>query len=134
MSCTRVLFPDPDTPVTHVKVPRGIVARSPRRLCSVAPLITILPGLRARRSGLPAVVIASPRRWRAVAESPDTIRSAGVPRPTTRPPSIPAPGPRSMIPVRGANGCLVVLDNDHTVPPVAEVGQAGEQSLRVAGV
>src|SRR2546427_13071752 len=34
MSLTSVDLPEPDTPVTHVKVPSGIVTDWPLRLCS----------------------------------------------------------------------------------------------------
>ncbi len=37
MSSTRVDLPDPDTPVTQVKVPRGNWASIAFRLCSSAP-------------------------------------------------------------------------------------------------
>src|SRR6266699_5486951 len=37
-SCTRVDFPDPDTPVTAVSVPSGMRVSTPWRLCRRAPL------------------------------------------------------------------------------------------------
>ena len=40
ISFTREDFPDPDTPVTAMKVPRGNATSTPRRLFSLAPRTT----------------------------------------------------------------------------------------------
>ena len=42
ISCTKVLFPEPDTPVMQTKSPRGISTSISLRLCSLAPMIFML--------------------------------------------------------------------------------------------
>ncbi len=89
-SATRVLFPDPATPVTAVSTPAGNRTVTSRRLCRSAPLTHRSPTGR-RTSPLTAVRV---RRQRPVSV-PDAASSPGVPSNTTVPPPVPAPGPMS---------------------------------------
>ncbi len=89
-SATSVLFPDPATPVTTVSTPVGNSTVTSRRLCRPAPL-THSPPVAVRTSSLSVV---RRRRHRPVRVA-DPASSTGVPSNTTRPPSVPAPGPMS---------------------------------------
>ena len=93
ISFTRELFPDPDTPVTQVMIPRGISTFTPFRLFSLAPS-TFRKPVGARRS--PGMGIASsPLRYFPVTDSGICMISSAVPQATTSPPWEPAPGPMS---------------------------------------
>ena len=53
MSCTSVLLPEPETPVTAVSAPMGMSTSTDCRLCSVAPR-SVIHGPSARRTlGIP---------------------------------------------------------------------------------
>src|SRR3989454_5888992 len=52
-SCTRVDFPDPDTPVTAVSVPTGMRVSTPWRLCRRAPLTSSQRRAGRRADGTP---------------------------------------------------------------------------------
>ena len=96
ISLMREDLPDPDTPVTQVKVPRGKVTSSPSRLFSAAPRITRLWPLPARRWAGTGMLLAPERYW-PVMDSGTAMISSAVPAATTSPPWTPALGPMSMI-------------------------------------
>ena len=83
---TREDLPPPETPVTHVKVPRGMSTVTFFRLLAVAPLMVIFlpicPGLRVLGRG----ILRSPRMYWAVMLSLDLKTSSGVPSATISPP------------------------------------------------
>ena len=93
-SLTSVDLPEPETPVTQVNVPSGIETSMSRRLCSLAPRISMLAGRLAAALG---------HRDRAGAgEELAGERLGHRVRPPPRcparrrsPPCSPAPGPRS---------------------------------------
>ena len=94
VSVTRLDLPEPETPVTTVKVPNSIFAVTFLRLLQEAPVILSAPrpGLR-RFSG--TRIIRLPVRYWPVSESGQAMICSGVPAATTRPPCSPAPGPMS---------------------------------------
>ncbi|CPU64416.1 Uncharacterised protein [Mycobacteroides abscessus] len=83
-------MPDPATPVSTTSTPSGMSTSTSCRLCASAPRISSAPD-GERTSSLS---VARSSRWRPVtvslARSPST-----VPSNVTRPPAVPAPGPRS---------------------------------------
>ena len=91
---TSVLLPEPDTPVTQVKIPSGKSTVTFLRLWCVAPTTVRLPPL-ARRRVAGTAIVSRPDRYAPVRERGWAAISAGVPSATTLPPSSPAPGPRS---------------------------------------
>ena len=95
ISFTRELFPEPDTPVTHVNTPSGISTSIFLRLFSLAPLTVIQPVGFLRFAGTGILIL--PLRYAPVSESLHAIISAAVPVATTSPPLRPAPGPISTI-------------------------------------
>src|SRR4029450_7189787 len=150
MSLTRVDLPEPDTPVTHVKVPSGIRTFIPLRLCSRGLWITrLLPVPGRRRAG--GAMRSRPARKRPVSEARLPTISSGVPTATTGPPVPPPRGrptppeprgspPRHHVPavlprpraqvhhvVRRANRLLVVLDHEHGVAQIAQALERGEE-------
>src|SRR6267142_2440986 len=90
MSLTRVDLPEHETPVTAVKVPRGILTAMPLRLCSRGLwMITCLPLGDRRAAG--TAIFSTPERNLPVREAGCAAISPGVPTATTCPPSSPAP-------------------------------------------
>ncbi len=93
-SCTSVDLPEPETPVTHVKAPSGILTSIPLRLWARAPphdereAVARAGASGGRRSQVPAQVLAGEA-------APVPSSSGKLPWNTTRPPCSPAPGPRS---------------------------------------
>ena len=67
-----------------------------------------------------------------MSEVGDAIRSSIVPAPTTWPPRVPAPGPRSMQVIGAADRVLVVLDHEQRVALAAELLERVEQHAVVA--
>src|ERR1041385_7176564 len=49
VSKARLLLPEPDKPVTTTSLPRGMATSMPLRLCSRAPLTTMLPDILVSR-------------------------------------------------------------------------------------
>ena len=93
ISLTRELFPEPETPVTQVRMPRGIFTEIFFRLFSLAPVTASQPlGLRLV-SGTGTCIL--PLRYCPVMDSSTSIISWAVPWATTLPPWEPAPGPIS---------------------------------------
>ena len=93
---TREVLPDPDTPVTATMQLRGMRTSMSCRLFSRAPLTTnqwSSSGL-ALSSG--RGMLSLPERYAPVTLSLLVINSSNIPLTTMRPPSFPAPGPRSM--------------------------------------
>ncbi len=96
ISFTSEDFPDPDTPVTQVSVPRGMSTSMPRRLFSAAPrTVSSFPPPRRRVSG--TAIYRFPLRYCPVRDAGSAATSSGVPAAMIRPPWTPAPGPTSMI-------------------------------------
>ncbi len=90
----RELFPEPETPVTQMNRPSGKDTVTFLRLFSVAPSrvsvpLDLLLGVRI------LVICSFPVRYLPVRDSGFSFTAAGEPSATTRPPSVPAPGPKS---------------------------------------
>src|SRR5215217_5800632 len=94
MSLTRVDFPDPDTPLTQTKQPRGSSTSMFLRLCSRAPRTTSQPSFGSRRMAGTGIDRA-PERYCPVIDRFSLTRSLTDPLTTTSPPCSPAPGPMS---------------------------------------
>lgn len=95
ISLTREDLPEPDTPVTQVKVPRGTDTSIWRRLFSAAPRTVRyapLPGRRLSGTGMNFL----PLKYWPVRLLGLAMTSSGVPAAITCPPWAPAPGPMSM--------------------------------------
>ena len=89
-------LPEPETPVTQVSSPIGMLRSTPCKLFPVAPRTrSCLSG-----SGLPRVagisIFSFPDRYLPVSESLELRMSSIVPCATISPPCTPAPGPMSM--------------------------------------
>ena len=80
----KVDLPDPLTPVTNVKVPRGKLACTFFKVLPVAPLISIDRPLPFRRSVGTAMAFL-PAKYKAVSDF-NFKKEAGVPAATTCPP------------------------------------------------
>ena len=91
-----MLLPDPDTPVTHTKQPRGMSALTFLRLFSVAPVIVMVDPLPARRDPGKGIIFV-PLKYCPVRDLGLSMISDMVPVATTFPPCSPAPGPMSII-------------------------------------
>ena len=92
---TSVLFPEPDTPVTHINLPNGNSTSMFLRLFSLAPIIFIdfpFPSWRVFGTGIFLV----PDKYCPVNEFSLFLISSGVPCAVTIPPWSPAPGPMSI--------------------------------------
>ncbi len=92
----RVLLPEPETPVIHTSLPKGIRTSMSLRLFCRAPLITSSlpePGRLLSGSG----ICFRPLKYSPVLDWRQAITSSIVPDTTTSPPCSPAPGPISMI-------------------------------------
>ena len=96
MSFIRVDFPEPDTPVTTVKVPSGNFTDRFFRLCSDAPVISKTLPLPARLSAGIGIYFLW-LRYCPVIDSLQAIILFTSPSATTFPPADPAPGPISII-------------------------------------
>ena len=95
ISLVNELFPEPDTPVTQVMIPRGICTSIFFRLFSLAPLIVIYPlGLRLSCG---TGIFILPLRYAPVSDFLHFIMSFNEPAATISPPCEPAPGPTSTI-------------------------------------
>src|SRR2546428_11414289 len=94
MSLTSVDLPEPDTPVTHVKVPSGIVTDWPLRLCSRGSWMVSACPVPLRRGAGTGVGRAPAGDCPGREGSLGPISSGG-PVGTTWAPSSPAPGPRA---------------------------------------
>ena len=93
---TREDFPEPLTPVTQVRVPRGMVTSMSFKLFSAAPRMVRLWPFPARRA-LGTAMYRFPDRYWPVRDAGFAMTSSGVPAATIWPPWTPAPGPTSMI-------------------------------------
>ncbi|MEX2153022.1 MAG: hypothetical protein WD825_06745 [Gemmatimonadaceae bacterium] len=91
-SYTRVLFPDPETPVIADTAPRGILTSIPFKLCSRAPVSVSQRGPSLRRGFGTGMVFVPARYCPVIGLS--LARVIG-PANTTRPPRSPLPGPSS---------------------------------------
>ena len=92
---TKLLFPEPDTPVTQVKRPIGKLTSILLRLLCSAPLTVTQPLSSCRRS-LGMSIFSFPDKYFPVKEFGFAMTSFGVPAATTSPPLAPAPGPISI--------------------------------------
>ena len=90
----RVLLPEPLTPVTQVKYPRGMEASIVFKLWAEAPRRWSQSRGWKGRGGKD--IFLRPERNEPVRESVRAAISLGVPWATRCPPSEPAPGPNSM--------------------------------------
>src|SRR6266849_2764114 len=82
MSLTRVDLPEPETPVTAVKVPSGSLTAMPLRLCSRGLwMMTCLPLGERRVAG--TAIFSAPERNLPVREAGWAAISPGVPTATT---------------------------------------------------
>ena len=88
-SFTSVLLPDPETPVTQIRVPRGKPASIPRRLCSVAPRTHSVSPFPARRWDGIGIALR-PLRYAPVIDPSCSMIAEGGPAATTLPPASPA--------------------------------------------
>ncbi len=96
ISLTKVLLPEPDTPVTQVNKPKGMRTSKFFRLFSRAPNTSShLPFVRRRFSG--TAICLAPHRYCPVIDSLLALISSIVPSATTLPPCTPAPGPISIM-------------------------------------
>ena len=94
ISFTKEDFPDPETPVTQVKVPKGISTSIFFKLCSLAPFIfSFFPMPFLLFFGVSMHIF--PLKYFPVMLFSFFITSSGVPSATTSPPASPAPGPIS---------------------------------------
>ena len=91
---TSVDLPEPETPVTAVKVPSGKRTSRSLRLCSRAPRTTRALPLPERRS-LGTGTVRSPRRKAPVMERGSARMASSGPLAMTSPPCSPAAGPMS---------------------------------------
>ena len=95
-SLTSVLFPEPDTPVTHINCPSGNLTLTFFKLCSVAPFTSIdLPFDFLLLAGT-LICFLRLKYW-PVTELLTNFTSSAVPCAITFPPCTPAPGPISII-------------------------------------
>ena len=95
ISFVSELFPEPETPVTHVMTPRGKSTSIFFRLFSLAPFTVINP-VGFRRSAGTGIFIF-PLRYAPVIDFLHLIMSFMLPAATTSPPCEPAAGPISTI-------------------------------------
>ena len=127
---TREDFPEPETPVTVVSTPMGILTETSRRLWSVAPSIRIIPfAARGRAPARPSV--RRPDKNAPVIDAGSCAIAAGVPCAITRPPSTPAPGPMSITP-SAARTTSRSCSTTSTVEPVSRSRSSVSTSLPVS--
>ena len=127
---TRVDLPEPETPVTQVITPRGMVTSMPRRLLAAAPRSVRQPFGWHRLPGrgiaqAPGQVVAGQRLrggedggWRPLGDDPPAVHA----------------GPRTHVDdmVGLEDRLLVVLDHQHGVTEVAQTLESVEQAAVVA--
>src|SRR2546428_475572 len=99
ISFTRVLFPEPDTPVMATNIPSGMRTSMSFRLCSRAPRTTSASGFGLRRRSGKGIR-RRPERYAPVIERGSFRMSSIVPSATISPPCSPAPATVAF--VRGA--------------------------------
>ena len=132
MSSTRVLLPEPLTPVTQVKAPRGIRAWTWRRLFFRRPddlqPATVRGGLEAlfgHGDGQLAGEVFGGERMRVSQQFRQRTRGHEFPAPDSR------PGPEVEDVVRMADGVGVVFHDQHGVAEVAQALQGPQQAIVV---
>ena len=109
MSFTRELFPDPDTPVTHVRLPRGKLTSMFLRLFSLAPItFTEFPAVFLRELGT-SILFSFERYFLVIEFLAERRKLPSVPWYTTSPPPSPARGPSSHYVIGGSYGLKVVF-------------------------
>ncbi len=132
MSATSEDLPEPDTPVTSVRVPRGISTSMPRRLCSAAPMSDDrLPRsgfLRSSGIGIVALMpqVGARERVRALDHLLGYAGAHDLAAMLAR------TGAHVDHVVGRANGLLVVLDDDDRVAQVAQTLHRRDQPGVVA--
>src|SRR2546428_5914680 len=93
MSFTSVDLPEPDTPVTHVNVPSGILTGIPFKLCSRGLwIVSAWPWPLRRHPG--NGLNQNPGRLTQGAPPPVDRSSSGLASPPQQPPPAPAPPPQ----------------------------------------
>ena len=132
VSITSVDLPEPDTPVTQVSTPMREATRSGRAGCGRARAATVSARLPDWRRWRGTSIPLRPDRYAPVSDCVLPAMSSGVPAATMRPPCTPARGPHVDDVVGGADGLLVVLDDEHAVAEVAQPRQRLEQARVVA--
>ena len=132
MSLTSVDLPDPETPVIETRQPSGNATSTSCRLCSRAPTT---PTWRDRSIGRRISGIGICSRPREVGPGErlgallEALDRAGVDDPSA---VLAGAGADVDHPVRGADGVLVVLDDDEGVAEVAQPRQRVDQPAVVA--
>ena len=130
----RVLLPEPEAPVMATSCPSGIATSTPLRLFSRAPAhgeaSGRCPGGAGRAGRWPAAPTGT-ARW---ARPGRPARRPGVPCTTTWPAVHARAGPHLHQVVGGADGVLVVLDDDDRVADVAQALERGDHLDVVLGV
>ena len=116
---TKLVLPEPETPVTQVNVPTGIWTVMSFKLCSFAPLITRNLPVPLRRSAetgvfIPAREILAGKRARTI------VISARLPCATISPPVTPARAHIDDV-VRRLDGLLIMFHNDHGVAGIPQL-------------
>ncbi len=96
ISFTKLLFPDPDTPVMQIKVPKGMLRLRFLRLFSLAPCILICFPI-PKRLPLGITIFFFPSKYCPVIDLSVLIISLIFPLAIISPPFAPAPGPNSTI-------------------------------------
>ena len=131
MSLTRVDLPDPDTPVTDTRQPRGMSTSMSQRLCSRAPTTLSQPcwrwaaALRQRDAAGPRQVLAGDRsgQLEQLLDRTGVHHLAAV---------LPCPGADVDHVVGHHDRVLVVLDHQHRVAEVAEPHERLDELVVVA--
>ena len=97
LSSTSVVLPEPDTPVTAVRRPRGMAVSSGFTVCSAPVASSMRPRANTSSAGMRSRTrtVSAPDRKPPMSEAGFASTSASDPCATTRPPSAPAPGPIS---------------------------------------
>ena len=132
MSLTSVDLPDPETPVTAISVPSGKSTVMSRRLCSRAPTTVSLRCLFDPAAGCSGSGISRlPDRNAPVIDPGDAHQV--VDRAGHHDVAAVLARARTDVdhPVGGADGVLVVLDDDQRVAEVAQPGQRLDQPVVV---
>ena len=130
-SCTSVLLPLPDTPVTAVTAPSGMRRSTPLRLCSRAPVSVSHCGPTRRRDSGTGISRAPVRYLPGERTLGDARHRAGEHELAAL---LAALRPELHHVVGGADRIEVVLDDEHRVAAVAQPEQQLEQPVHVARV
>ena len=118
-SFTRVLFPEPETPVTQVRSPTGNRASIPRRLCSRASrTVSQAPSGALVAASFCTESLPARKGARCETRAGCAAHSAGVPWNSRRPPLDPRLRAELEDLVGGAHRLLVVLNDDDGVAAV----------------